>query len=121
MTEIPSMYSNLNYQTKFRLNKINKMKDYFNAKIQKRQIMSKKLSKYIATVDYFASIIGVPIGIAGTSFSLIFSLTAGNVTLPITRNKKKKHSKIVIPARSKLISIETIISQALIDLETSHE
>ena len=119
MPEIPSMYSNLNYQTKFRLNKINKMKDYFNAKIQKRQIMSKKLSKYIATVDYFASIIGVPIGIAGASF--IFSLTAGNVTLPITRNKKKKHSKIVIPARSKLISIETIISQALIDLETSHE
>ena len=38
-----------------------------------------------------------------------------------TRNKKKKHSKIVMLARSKLNSIESKISEALINNEISHE
>ena len=42
----------LNGKTKFRLNQINKIKDYFNSEIQERKIMSKKLSKYIAAFDY---------------------------------------------------------------------
>ena len=37
------------------------------------------------------------------------------------RNKKKKPDKIVMLAQSKFNSIETLISQALIDLEISHE
>ena len=41
--------------------------------------------------------------------------------LSITRNKKKKHDKILMLARSKLNSIETPVSQALIDMEISHE
>ena len=41
--------------------------------------------------------------------------------LSITRNKKKKHDKILMLAKSKLNSIETLVSQALIDLEISHE
>ena len=41
--------------------------------------------------------------------------------LSITRNKKKKHDKILMLAKSKLNSIETLISQALIDMEISHE
>ena len=45
--------SNLSGQTKFRLNKIIKIEDYFNSEIQERKIMSKKLSKYIAPFDYF--------------------------------------------------------------------
>ena len=39
----------------------------------------------------------------------------------ITRNKKKKHNKIAMLAKSKLNSIQTLISQALIDLKISHE
>ena len=39
----------------------------------------------------------------------------------MTRNKKKKHDKILMLAKSKLNSIETLISQALIDLDISHE
>ena len=53
-----------------------------------------------------------PVGIASASFILIFSLA---------RNKKKKHDKILILAKSKLSSIETLVSQALIDMEISHE
>ena len=43
---------NLSDQTKFRLNEINKIKDYFNSEIQERKTMSKKLSKYIDAFDY---------------------------------------------------------------------
>ena len=69
------------------------------------------------------SVIGVLIGIASASFSLVISLATGIIkkVLKITRNKKKKHNKIVILAKSKLDSIETLISQALIYFEISHE
>ena len=39
----------------------------------------------------------------------------------ITRDKKKKHDKILMLAKSKLDSIETLVSQALIAMEISHE
>ena len=39
----------------------------------------------------------------------------------ITRKKKKKHDKILVLAKSKVNSIETLISQALIDMDISHE
>ena len=45
--------TNLSKQTKFRLNEVNKIKDYCNSQIQERKIMSKKLSKYIADFHYF--------------------------------------------------------------------
>ena len=41
--------------------------------------------------------------------------------LKTTRNKKKKHNKILMLARSKLNSIESKISEALINSEISHE
>ena len=43
---------NLNNQ-QFRLNKINETKDYFIAEIKERELMSKILSKYMASLDYF--------------------------------------------------------------------
>ena len=118
------------------INGINKTKDYFNWEIQERKTTSKKLSKYIATFENFdktlivlsatsvgvsiisfASVIGVPVGIASASFTLVFSLTTGIIKklLSITRNKKKKLNKILVLAKSKLNSIEALISQALID------
>ena len=71
----------------------------------------------------FTSIIGVPVGIASASLTLFFSPTTGIVKklLNIARNEKKKHDKILMLAKSKLNSIETLISQALIDLDISHE
>ena len=64
-----------------------------------------------------------PARIAGASFILIFSLTTGRVKKlqSITRNKEKKDDKILMLAKSKLNSIETLVSQALIDMEISHE
>ena len=42
----------LNDQTKFRLNEINKIKDYFEFEIKERETISKKLSKSIVNLDY---------------------------------------------------------------------
>ena len=80
----------------FRLNKINEIKDYFVAEIKERERMSKKLSKYVASFDYFdkelivlsvitvsismasfGTVIGATEGIASASFSLPFSISTG--------------------------------------------
>ena len=69
------------------------------------------------------SIVGAPLRIAGASLTLIFSVTTGIIKklLSITRNKKKKHDKILMLAKSKLNSIKTLVSQALIGMEISQE
>ena len=134
--------TDLSEQTKFRLDQISKIENYFIKEINQRKSCDKKLSKYVTVFDYidqslialsatsggvsiisFTSIVGAPVGIASASLTLIFSLTTGIVKklLNITRNKKKKHDKIFMLAKSKLNSIETLISQALIDMEISHE
>ena len=71
----------------------------------------------------FKSIAGAPVGIGNASLTLFFSLTTGIVKklMNITRNQNKKHAKILMLAKSKLNSIETLISQALIDMKISHE
>ena len=118
------------------------IENYLVEEVNQRKSGSKKLSKYVAVFDYvdqalialsaasggvsiisFTSIVGAPVGIASARLTLIFSLTIGIVKklLNITRNKNKKHDKILMLAKSKLNSIETLISQALIDMEISHE
>ena len=140
MSEI--INSNLSDRTKFRLNEINEIKDYFNSEIQEKEIMSKKLSKYNAVFYYvgkaliilsatskgvsiisFASVIGLPAGIASASFTLVFSLTTGIIKKDMkkARNQNKKHNKTLVLLKSKLNSIKTLICQALIDLQISHE
>ena len=76
------------------------------------------------SIASFATVIGTPIGIASATFSLLaFSLSRGLLKklLEITINKKKKHNKIVMLARSKLNSIESKISEALMNNQISHE
>ena len=104
--------------------------------------MSKRFSKYIVSFDYFdkylialsatggsisiasfATAIGAPLEIESASFSLAFSMTTGIIKklLRATRNKKKKHNKVIMRARSKLNSIESEISEAIINNEISLE
>ena len=103
--------TNLSEQTKFRLDEISKIENYFIEEINQRKSYSQKLNKYVTAFDYidkilivlsattggvsiisFTSIIGAPVGIASASFTLIFSLTTGIVKklLSITRKKKEK-------------------------------
>ena len=137
-----SEMSELNDLTKFRLDEINKIKDYLSAEIKERKDIVKKNSKYILAFDYadklfitlsasfgtlsivlHATVVGIPVGIAGASLTLIFTVATGVVKriLNITRKNKKKHNKIITLARNKLNIIETLISQALIDFDISHE
>ena len=144
--ETPNMYRNLNANIsndqQFTLNKINEIKDYFIAQIREKELMSKSFSKYIASFEYldkslivlsvatgsisitsFETAIGAPVGIMSASCSLAFSISTGFVKklLKTIRNKNKKHNTIVMLARSKLNSIESKISEALINNEISHE
>ena len=141
LSAIPSN-ANISNKQQFRPNKINEIKDYFLAEIRERELISKNISKYIASLDYFdkslnvlsilsgsisiasfATVIGTPAEIIGASFGVTFSITSGFVKafLKTIINKKKKQNKIVMLARSKLNSIESKISKALMDNEISHE
>ena len=134
--------SELKDLTKYRLDEINKIKDYLNSEIKERKDIIKKINEYIVAFDYadklfitlsasfgtlsiasYATVVGIPAGIAGASLTLIFTITTGVVRtlLNITRKKKKKLNKIIALARSKLNIIENLISQALIDFEITQE
>ena len=75
------------------------------------------------SIAAFSSLIGIPVGITISAIGLkIFAKTAGIKTYKsITKKKKKKHDKIVLLAKSKLNSIEVLISKALIDSNISHD
>ena len=100
--ETPNIYPNLNFplndQQHFRLNKINEVKYYFVAGIKERELMSKRLSKYFTSFDYFdkplivlpvtngsisvtsfSIVIGAHVGMVSASFSLAFSISTGVV------------------------------------------
>ena len=96
--ETPNIYPNISNDQQFRLNKINEIKDYFIAEIRERELMSKNLSKYIASFEYldkslivlsvatgsisiasFATAIRALVGIMCKSCSLVFSVTRGFV------------------------------------------
>ena len=119
----PNLGVSLSNQQQFGLNKTNEIKGYLVAEIKERVLMSTRLSKYIASIRSFATVIGAPAGMVSASFILAFSISAGIIKelLKTIRNKKKKQNKIVILARSKLNSIESKITEALINNEISHE
>ena len=127
---------------KYRLDEINKIRDYFNNEIKKRKDIIRKLNKYIVSFDYldkifialsasfgtlsiasYASVVGIPAGIADFSLTLIFTIGTGisKSLLKVTRKRKKKHNKIIALAKNKLNTIDTLLSSALNDSEVSHE
>ena len=126
----------------YRLNQIDKIKDCFNNEINERKDIIKKLNKYIVSFDYLgkifitlsasfgmlsiashATIVGIPVGIAGCSLTLIFTISTGvnKLLLRITKKRKKRHNKVIALAKSKLNTIDMLLSSELIDFKTSHE
>ena len=127
---------------KYRLDEINKIRDYFDNEIKERKDIIKKLNKYLVSFDYldkifialsasigtlsiasYASVVGTPAGIAGSSLTLIFTIGTGisKLLLNVTKKRKKKHNKIIVLAKNKLNMIDTLLSSALNDSEISHE
>ena len=128
--------------TKFRLDEINKIKDFFNNEINDRKQQINKISKYVAAFNYadkvlivlsasfgslsiasHATVVGIPVGIAGASLTLVLTACMGVVKklLSVTQKKKKKHNKIMMHASISLSTIETLLSSSLIDFDLSHE
>ena len=114
--ETSNMYPNLsatplsaplNNQQHFRPSSINEIKDTFAAEMKERELISKRLHKYIASFDYFdkslivfsvttgsisvasfATVIGAPAGITSASFSFAFSVSTGIVKKTVKINEK---------------------------------
>ena len=123
---------------KYRLDEINKIKESFDHKIKERKDIIKKLNKYLVSFDYLdkifitlsasvgtvsiassAAVVGIPVGIAGSSLTLIFTIGTGinKSLLKVTKKRKKKHNKIIPLVKSKLSMIDTLLSSALNDIE----
>ena len=111
MVETDNIYPDLSAtpsnDQQFMLNRIKEVKDYFVAEIKERELISKRLVKYIASFDYFdkslivlsittgsvsiasfTTVIGAPEGIASARFSLAFSIFTGIIKKAIKNNKK---------------------------------
>ena len=75
------------------------------------------------SISAFASLVGIPIGITSSAIGLkICAITAAfKKYKSITERRKKKHDIIVLLAKSKLNSIEVLISKTLIDSVISHD
>ena len=75
------------------------------------------------SISTFASLFRIPMGITSSLIGLkICAIAAGTKKYKsIIKEKKKKHDKIVLLAKSKLNSIEVLLSKALMDSNISHD
>ena len=120
-----------NISQEFRLKNIDEIRNYFLKEIEQNKLMNKKHKKICTTLDYiehflilvftiigrilisgFASLLGIPIGIMSSAIGLKICAIASGIKKykSMIKKKKKKHDKIVLLAKSKLISIEVLIS-----------
>ena len=142
LTDKAELSSSERTANKYRLDEINKIRDYFDNELKERKDIIKKSNKYLVSFDYLdkifitlsasfgtlsiasqATVIGIPAGITGASLTLIFTIGTGisKSLLKVTKKRKKKHNKIIGLAKSKLNTIDTLLSIALNDSEISHE
>ena len=125
----------------FRLKKIDEIRNYLIEEINRNELLSKKHENVFRVFNYidqslivistitrcvsissFASLVGIPIGITSSTTGLkICVITAGIKRYKsINKKKKTKHDKIILLSKSKLNSLEVLISKALIDSNISH-
>ena len=129
VADISALHLELTDVNKYRLDEINKIKEYFDNEIKERKDIIKKLNKYLVSFDYldkifitssasfgtlsiasYAAVVGMPVGIAGSSLALVFRIGTGKnkSLLKVTKKRKKKHNKIIALAKSKLNMIDTL-------------
>ena len=116
---------------KYRLDEINKIRDYVNNEIKERKNIIKKLNKYLDSFDYldkifitlsasfgtlsiasYASVVRISAGITGASLTLVFTTGVGisKSLLKLTKTRRKKHNKIIVLAKNKLNAIDALLS-----------
>ena len=143
--KIYSYFTNIpekNISQEFKLKNIAETRNYLIEEINRNELTTKKHQKVCATLNYieyflilgstitgyisissFASMIGIAIGITSSGVGLKICVITAAIKRyqSITQKKKKKHEKIVLKGKSKLNSIEFLISKALIYLVISHD
>ena len=96
---------------KYRLDVINKIREYLKNEIEERKDIMKKLNKYLVNFDYldkifitlsasfgtlsissYASVVGIPAGITGASLTLVFAISAG-ISKSLLKVTKKRNIK----------------------------
>ena len=130
-----------NISQEFRLKNIDETRNYLIEEINPNELISKKqknlctiLLSYIhflilgstitgcISVSAFAFLVDIPIGIASSAIGLKMCaiIEAIKNYKSIIKKKKNKNNKIVLLAKSKLNSIELLVSKALIDSVMTH-
>ena len=110
LTDKAELSSSERTANKYRLDEINKIRDYFDNEIKERKYIIQKLNKYLVSFDYLdkifitlsasfgtlsiasqAAVIGIPAGITGASLTLIFTIGTGlsKSLLKVTKKRKK--------------------------------
>ena len=111
LTNTAELSSSERTANKYRLNEINKIRDYFNNEIKERKDIIKKLNRYLVSFDYldkifitlsasfgtlsiasYASVVGIPAGITGASLTLVFTIGTGISKSLLKLTKKKKET-----------------------------
>ena len=131
-----------NMNQEFRLKKIDESINYLIEETSWNKLRSKKHKKGCSVFNYiehlltaisiitgsisisdFAPLVGIPVRITSTTMGLkIWAITTGiKKYTSIIKKKKNKHNRIGLLAKSKLNSIEVLISKALIDSNISHD
>ena len=116
----------------YRLDEINKIRDYFDNELNKYLVSFDYIDKIFITLSEsfgtlsiasYASVVGIRAGITGFSLNLVFTLGTGisKSLLNLAKKRKKKHNKIFVLAKNKLNTIDTLLSSALNDSKISHE
>ena len=122
----------------FRLTNIDETRKYLIEEINQNELISKKyrVLNYIehllilisivsgcVSISAFASSVDIPIGITSSAIGLkicVVIIAGIKKYKSMIKKKKEKHDKILSLAKSKLNSIEVVISKALIDSSINH-
>ena len=113
LTDKAELSSSERTANKYRLDEINKIRDYFDNEIKERKDIIKKLNKYLVSFDYLdkifidlsasfgtlsiasqATVIGIPAGITGASLTLIFTIGTG-ISKSLLKVAKKRKKNII--------------------------
>ena len=121
---------------------MNETRNYFLKEVKQTELMSKKHKKVCTTLNYiehflilastitwyisisvFASLLGIPIGITSSVIGLKICAIAAGIKKykSVIKKKKKSSDKIILLAKSKLNSIEVLISKASINSVINHD
>ena len=101
----------------FRLKKINETRNYFLEEIKHNELINKKHNKTCKTLNYIKRLLIKHL----LNTYQICLITARIKKYKAIIKKKRTHEKTVLLARTKLNSLEFLISEALIDSYINHD